>query len=246
MNFLRKIRQRLLTENRVSKYLLYAVGEIALVVIGILMALQINTWNQTRQEYRASIQYHERLIQDLERFIKQAGNLKDESDRRLRQISQTIDLLETGRLPEEKRDIFQKTFLEFYRFNYINSDLATLEEMKSNGDLGLIYNTGLREAVIEFQWEIASTNHIYQALGTTIQNKLPYVDKYVRTKVDTLNYGIRFEASFRAMAADTEFINNFSRIAIPWRGTAFFNKSLQEKAIALKNRIESELNSMSP
>lgn len=38
-----------MTENRVSKYFLYAVGEIVLVVIGILLALQINTWNKEKQ-----------------------------------------------------------------------------------------------------------------------------------------------------------------------------------------------------
>jgi hypothetical protein len=48
IKFFRKIRQRLLTENKFSKYLLYAIGEIILVVIGILIALQINNWNQTK------------------------------------------------------------------------------------------------------------------------------------------------------------------------------------------------------
>ena len=46
IKFFRKIRQSLLTENRFLKYLIYAVGEIVLVVIGILIALSINNWNQ--------------------------------------------------------------------------------------------------------------------------------------------------------------------------------------------------------
>ena len=46
IKFFRKIRQRLLTENKFSKYLLYAIGEIILVVIGILIALQINNANE--------------------------------------------------------------------------------------------------------------------------------------------------------------------------------------------------------
>ena len=49
LKFFRKIRQRLLQENRFSKYLLYALGEIGLVVVGILIALQINTWNEHRK-----------------------------------------------------------------------------------------------------------------------------------------------------------------------------------------------------
>lgn len=44
----RKIRQRLLQQNRITKYLAYAFGEIILVVIGILIALQVNNWNQER------------------------------------------------------------------------------------------------------------------------------------------------------------------------------------------------------
>lgn len=49
IKFFRKIRQRLLTENKFSKYLLYAIGEITLVMIGILLALQVNNWNENRK-----------------------------------------------------------------------------------------------------------------------------------------------------------------------------------------------------
>lgn len=48
LHFFRLVRRKLLTENRFSKYLLYAIGEILLVVIGILIALYINNWNQER------------------------------------------------------------------------------------------------------------------------------------------------------------------------------------------------------
>ncbi len=50
IKFFRKIRQNMIKENKVSKYLLYAIGEIILVVIGILIALQVNTWNEYRKD----------------------------------------------------------------------------------------------------------------------------------------------------------------------------------------------------
>lgn len=52
LRYLRHLRQRLLTENKFSKYLLYAIGEILLVVIGILIALQVDNWNESnRKDY---------------------------------------------------------------------------------------------------------------------------------------------------------------------------------------------------
>ncbi|WP_242202066.1 DUF6090 family protein [Aestuariivivens insulae] len=50
MKFFRKIWQQLLSENKFSKYLIYAIGEIILVVIGILIALAVNNWNQENKE----------------------------------------------------------------------------------------------------------------------------------------------------------------------------------------------------
>jgi len=50
IKFFRKIRYDLMEKNKTGKYLKYAIGEIILVVIGILVALQINTWNEEKKE----------------------------------------------------------------------------------------------------------------------------------------------------------------------------------------------------
>lgn len=54
IKFFRKIRHSLLTENKFSKYLLYAIGEIILVFISIAMALQFNNWNEHKKRKRES------------------------------------------------------------------------------------------------------------------------------------------------------------------------------------------------
>lgn len=68
----RKIRQNLLIENKFSKYLLYSIGEIVLVVIGILIALQINNWNEERvaniSENKALVALKNEFDQNIERF----------------------------------------------------------------------------------------------------------------------------------------------------------------------------------
>jgi len=66
INVFSKIRQKLLSENKFSKYLIYAIGEIVLVVIGILIALQINNWNIDKVDRQLERQYLSSLILDLE------------------------------------------------------------------------------------------------------------------------------------------------------------------------------------
>jgi hypothetical protein len=65
ISFFRKIRQKLLSQNRVTRYLVYAIGEIALVVIGILIALQINNWNEARKARINERTVLKNLVQDL-------------------------------------------------------------------------------------------------------------------------------------------------------------------------------------
>jgi hypothetical protein len=48
LKFFRTIRKKLIEQNNVRKYMLYAIGEILLVVIGIFIALQVNNWNELK------------------------------------------------------------------------------------------------------------------------------------------------------------------------------------------------------
>ncbi|MCA0154513.1 DUF6090 family protein [Winogradskyella vincentii] len=65
IKFFRKIRQKLLSENKISKYLIYAIGEIILVVIGILIALQINNNNELNKQRAKEVQFLKNLKSDL-------------------------------------------------------------------------------------------------------------------------------------------------------------------------------------
>lgn len=71
IKFFRKIRQKLLSENKFSKYLIYAIGEIVLVVIGILIALGINNWNSERLLREAAHQNLKVLKINIDKDINQ-------------------------------------------------------------------------------------------------------------------------------------------------------------------------------
>lgn len=93
LRFFRTLRQRLLVENRVSRYLLYAVGEIFLVVVGILLALQINTWNQERLDRSEEQKYLLRLEQDLKLDLTHLEWARENYERRLIYALDILDSL---------------------------------------------------------------------------------------------------------------------------------------------------------
>jgi len=96
ITFFRRIRQSLLSQKRLTQYLLYALGEIVLVVIGILLALQINNWNEERKESKAIkdvlIEIREDLLQDQVEFMRAIAIRKDDLNAQKR----IIEVLETN------------------------------------------------------------------------------------------------------------------------------------------------------
>lgn len=80
IKFFRKIRQKLLTENKTEKYFKYAIGEIVLVVIGILIALNINNWNESRKrenlKQRLYVELYESIKSDTVNYNEDLNRLK--------------------------------------------------------------------------------------------------------------------------------------------------------------------------
>ena len=65
LTYLRKMRKKLINSGSTKKYLLYAFGEIFLVMIGILLALSVNNWNTQNQNNKRELEYINRLISDI-------------------------------------------------------------------------------------------------------------------------------------------------------------------------------------
>jgi hypothetical protein len=144
IKFFRKIRQNMIKESKTSKYLLYAIGEIILVVIGILIALQINNWNENRKERIKEKAYLTRLKEDLI------------SDKKTIELNQDFyqDVFVAGNLvlshAEGEDDITASNWdvlTAYFHASQIWPMLmqsSTYEELKSSGELSLIQNVNLR------------------------------------------------------------------------------------------------------
>ncbi len=150
ISFFRKLRQRLLAGNQLSKYLLYALGEILLVVIGILIALQVDNWNEERLNQERLRKYARVLMLDLRNDIKMVETSLFQASRNYRKIDSLrtyFSVTETQNL--SNTDLYVLCHSITYRpFEWNRS---TLEEIKASGSLRDMENDSLKKKIIEYE-----------------------------------------------------------------------------------------------
>ncbi|WP_350293746.1 DUF6090 family protein [uncultured Croceitalea sp.] len=148
IKFFRKIRQNLLSENKFSKYLLYAIGEIVLVVIGILIALQINTYSEDQKKRKQEIILLQNLSNDVRLDILQIESNSKKSSERLNRLNQTMRLLKGERSVEN--DEFLNRSFEFLVDEYFRSNSGIFDEAVSSGKMSYIKNPQLSQAIFDY------------------------------------------------------------------------------------------------
>jgi len=145
IKFFRKIRQNLISQGKTAKYLKYAIGEIALVVIGILIALQINNWNETRKEKKVETVILSILLEDLK-------SAKFFSEEYIASEQYYLDIIETVLHKDSIRvvleddvkttEYFNKAFWDFeIQVPVIN----TYSDLKNAGKIAIIKNNEIRD-----------------------------------------------------------------------------------------------------
>ena len=146
----RNIRRKYLAESRFGKYLLYAIGEIILVVIGILIALSINNWNDNKKFRKQEILYLNRLLEENKKDI---GSFNKEI-RRLEKNNTTIKRLSNALKDKTSTDILLIHSANDYiifgsLYPIFNPSTSTYEDLSSTGNLSLIKDTELRDQIVK-------------------------------------------------------------------------------------------------
>ncbi|MBO3117165.1 hypothetical protein J4050_10430 [Winogradskyella sp. DF17] len=134
-------------ENKTSKYLKYAVGEIILVVIGILIALQINNWNEERKVRAQEVNYLKNLKADLEKEIE---NTKQFANYRYGKAQACSSLL-NGTAPNSIEAVAEYTNLyeRVFAWSEFVPNNNTFKELLSSGNLSLITNDNIKNGLLE-------------------------------------------------------------------------------------------------
>ncbi|MEM9076755.1 MAG: DUF6090 family protein [Bacteroidota bacterium] len=148
LTFFRHIRKNLLREKGFSKYVLYAVGEIVLVVIGILIALQINNYSELKKERRQEKLLLSNLSKDVELDIRQIENNTLLSKERLKRLDSLIQLLKD---PESiDKASFVRHSYEFVFDQYFKSNSGIFDEAVSSGKMSYVQNESLRQDIFNY------------------------------------------------------------------------------------------------
>ena len=148
VRFFRKIRQHFLLENNFSKYLLYALGEILLVVIGILIALQIDTYSDQKKERQQEKKLLYNLSQEVGLDIQQITFNTRLSNERLGRLN---SLILSIKKPDSVNPIqFIQDSYEFVFDQYFKSNSGIFDEAVSSGKMSYIQNEVLRQSVFNY------------------------------------------------------------------------------------------------
>ncbi|WP_047419858.1 hypothetical protein [Cellulophaga sp. Hel_I_12] len=146
IKFFRKIRQQLLTENKFGKYLVYAIGEIILVIIGILIALAINDQSKKRDNNKLLDSYIIQLNAEVDSNLKKLNDNKDETTQILTELDTLIKILVNKEYDNPKllsKSIF---IISNTKFNPLT---VTYENLIFSGDLKLFEDLNLRNSISE-------------------------------------------------------------------------------------------------
>ena len=136
IKFFRKIRQNLITEGKTGKYLKYAIGEIALVVIGILIALQINNWNEGRKQDNKVKQNYHQILEDLAREKDYANFIINKFEHQRKAYQEYLERFNTTKITRE--NMLRELLLLNTEGYPINSNSSFIESLHNSGEMALI------------------------------------------------------------------------------------------------------------
>ena len=247
IKFFRHIRQKLLANKRFGKYLLYALGEIILVVIGILIALQINNSNQQRL-----VKIEERIV--LESLSKEI----DENRLAFEQVLElhekrtaSIDFIMRGDFSEVTANGMDSlTLLAFSNWTF-NASFGIYDAITNSGKIQLIANTELKNKISKFKetvfdYKEEETNlvkytdlHVMGYLSD--ETDIPNVRYFGFDNFDSKEKNIVFEVYDRALRT-VKFRNRISILSLMYQPLFEEAEIVRQEMKALQEMIEDELN----
>tara|TARA_R100001369_G_scaffold77623_2_gene107080 strand:- start:3947 stop:4702 length:756 start_codon:yes stop_codon:yes gene_type:complete len=244
IKFFRKIRQKLLAENKFSKYLIYAIGEIVLVVIGILIALYINNLNTEKQDSITLNGYLNNIAENIKSDQANLEYITAFRDSSVIGSKYFMKMIEQG-----SKEQYATYFSTYFKFNpwldeSFQSNQSGFEALKNSGYLNKIHQTDLQTELYKYyslvqkiKDEEQSLNNFMEEMeydmykNNIVQKTKPIIRKLFR-KVETEKDITELQKILNYPA----FVGSHSRNA----GTGYMNE-LYEQLTVVNNSLMNEI-----
>ncbi len=236
IKFFRKIRQNLLSEGKTGKYFKYAIGEIFLVVIGILIALSINNLNQRQQNEELSKQYFEDFINEVSSDITSLNELINSNEIMNKNVSSIIKILAT------KKELSESEITLFYNQNkslsfesYFLPETSTFRQLESNGDGTIIKDKLLRDYLYEY-YTLSERNEKNNEISIQLYQHNLVTPNIIKNLLTGDNLQSIFGSSFNRSNLDLESLrqNSDYLLALIAKKKMCDNQNYQYEKIKLK------------
>ena len=256
IKFFRKIRQNLLSENKFAKYLFYAVGEIILVVIGILIALGINNWNINRLERKTEKNILLDLNVEFKENLKDAQRVYNGNLEIVSAVNKIQENLDNNKLTSKSLDSL--IFFVFDWFDYTPRPGAS-DNLINSGNLNLVQNHELRKLLTlwsgvedelddDEQLAIQYSQNIiipFLALNYPLSNLEPFdytLEFYNRTDINFKVYDNAIEYDMKTLLQNPVFQSHISAKKIYARHNGAEAFTIMETCQSILDLIDVELN----
>nr|WP_298924631.1 hypothetical protein [uncultured Allomuricauda sp.] len=238
IKFFRKIRKNLLSEGKTEKYFKYAIGEIVLVVIGILIALSINNWNSKNQEKNKLVDSYKSIVDEIAFVSPIIENQYARNDSTIIYIQKSLKLLENNNYDSINQLNFNlKGFNRLARLKYNFPVILGFIE-KTNPEI--IENKKLLKLLQDFKSQLTFLDVYHTYMIDSFQNLIsPYTMKNLKfsEKYNTL------ELIKREDIIDNLELTNLLNLKLETdKGSSQRLKKIVNTMNELKSEIKSELN----
>jgi len=251
IKFFRRIRQKLLSENKFSKYFIYAIGEIVLVVIGILIALSINNWNQQRIALNEEKVLLNILKDDFTNRLDELIYLRDSREEGVLAIEKLINIADgtTTSFTAEDVDSLLALSIVTYRFN---NQFSTLDMLFNSGRINTLSNDSLKGLLIKWPTLVEEMLEEQRLIVDHYNEQIKILDEYVALK-DIFQYfawnnyemprtkGSKLQKDYKGLFADRSFENSLASkrflLSINIADSEVIIKDAKEIIVILKSEL---------
>ena len=238
ITFLRKIRKSLIGSGNAKKYFVYAIGEITLVVIGILIALQVNNWNTHRQSSKQANAILREIVRNVESNIEEATLDKNWIEISIESAESLLFHFEND---HGYHDSLNVHFKNIFRARYFNGTRSGYTALKSQSSIDFVEDLNFAISIY-FEESLEDAKHFMDALEESYDEHGDILKRYFRYEsLDIANRPRRIPKDYDLMKTEEEFIISLIELTESRYAAVGMLESFIERSNKLLDRLNNYL-----